>query len=204
MYRYYFRKSESGFRDWCERIYYCKELVSDYYHFSDDMKEYYKDRFNQSKIIVDEYKKLCESLNDTQKEILKEYYLNNKTIPWSISTEDKKTIYIDCDFGSSTSSKECTTTVGVANLSTFNVELSADPNVEFDSLLIKEVEVKWVSDGEPNSVEEDVAGGFVLEQNITKELVIRILSNDLTVEMLPSTELVIPISISFDWHQTDK
>ena len=93
MYRYYFRKSESGFHDWCERIYYCKELVSDYYHFSDDMKEYYKDRFNQSKIIVDEYKKLCESLNDTQKEILKEYYLNNKTIPWSISTEDKRIIY---------------------------------------------------------------------------------------------------------------
>ena len=93
MYKYYFRKYESGFHDWCERIYYCKELVSDYYHFSDDMKEYYKDRFNQSKIIVDEYKKLCESLNDTQKEILKEYYLNNKTIPWSVSTEDKKTIY---------------------------------------------------------------------------------------------------------------
>ena len=37
MYRYYFRKSESGFHDWCERIYYCKELISDYYHFSDDI-----------------------------------------------------------------------------------------------------------------------------------------------------------------------
>ena len=37
--------------------------------------------------------KLCEFLNDTQKEILKEYYLNNKTIPWSISTEDKRIIY---------------------------------------------------------------------------------------------------------------
>lgn len=131
-------------------------------------------------------------------------WVENSILPSVSISEDKKTIYIDCDFGSSTSSKECTTTVGVANLSTFNVELSADPNVEFDSLLIKEVEVKWVSDGEPNSVEEDVAGGFVLEQNITKELVIRILSNDLTVEMLPSTELVIPISISFDWHQTDK
>lgn len=93
MYKHYFKRCETGFHKWCQRIYYCKELISDYYHFSDDMKEYYKDRFNQSKIIVDEYKKLCESLNDTQKEILKEYYLNNKTIPWSISTEDKRIIY---------------------------------------------------------------------------------------------------------------
>ena len=93
MYKYYFRKSESGFYDWCERIYYCKDLVSDYYHFSDDMKDYYKEKYKLSSIIVNDYKKLCESLNDTQKEILDKYYLNNKTISWSISMEDTRTIY---------------------------------------------------------------------------------------------------------------
>ena len=42
MYKYYFRRCETDFHKWCHIIYYCKELISDYYHFSDDMKEHYK------------------------------------------------------------------------------------------------------------------------------------------------------------------
>ena len=68
-------------------------MISDYYHFSDDMKEYYKGKYKLSTIIVNDYKKLYESLNETQKEILSKYYLNGKTIPWSTSMEDTKTIY---------------------------------------------------------------------------------------------------------------
>ena len=93
MYKYYFRRCETGFHKWCHRIYYCKDLISDYYHFSDDMKEYYKGKYKLSTIIVNDYKKLYESLNETQKEILSKYYLNGKTIPWSTSMEDTKTIY---------------------------------------------------------------------------------------------------------------
>ena len=93
MYKYYFRRCETGFHKWCYRIYYCKDLVSDYYHFSDEMRDYYKEKYRLSLIIVNDYKKLCESLSDTQKEILNNYYLDNKTIPWSVSTEDIKTIY---------------------------------------------------------------------------------------------------------------
>ena len=93
MYKYYFRKSERGFHDWCQRIYYCKDLVSDYYHFSDDMKEHYKEKYKLSLIIVNDYKKLCESLNEFQKEILNKYYINGKLPPWETSSEDRKTIY---------------------------------------------------------------------------------------------------------------
>lgn len=93
MYKYYFRKSERGFHDWCQRIYYCKDLVSDYYHFSDDMRVHYKEKYKLSSIIVNDYKKLCESLNEFQKEILNKYYINGKLPPWETSSEDRKTIY---------------------------------------------------------------------------------------------------------------
>lgn len=93
MYKYYFRRCETDFYKWCHRIYYCKELISDYYHFSDDMKDYYKEKYKLSSIIVNDYKKLYESLNETQKEILSKCYLNGKTIPWSTSMEDTRTIY---------------------------------------------------------------------------------------------------------------
>ena len=93
MYKYYFRRCETGFHKWCQRIYYCKELISDYYHFSDDMKEHYKEKYRLSLIIVNDYKKLNESLNNFQKEILNKYYINGKLPPWETSSEDRKTIY---------------------------------------------------------------------------------------------------------------
>ena len=93
MYKYYFRRCETDFHKWCHRIYYCKELISDYYHFSDDMKEHYKEKYKLSSIIVNDYKKLCESLNEFQKEILNKYYINGKLPPWETSSEDRKTIY---------------------------------------------------------------------------------------------------------------
>ena len=93
MYKYYFEKCERGFYKWCHRIYYCKELIRDYYHFSDDMKEHYKEKYKLSLIIVNDYKTLCESLNEFQKEILNKYYINGKLPPWETSSEDRKTIY---------------------------------------------------------------------------------------------------------------
>ncbi len=136
-------------------------------------------------------------------------WVDGAILPDVTISEDKKTVYIDCDFGTSTSSKECTTKAGIANLSTFNVELLNEPKVVYDSLLIKNIEINWIQEqtdesGNVNRTEELVTSGIVLGQNVTKELVIRIVSNDLTVDMLPSVNLTIPISITFDWVQTDK
>lgn len=136
-------------------------------------------------------------------------WVEGSVLPSVTVSEDKKTIYIDCDFGSSTSSKECTTVAGISNLSTFNVELLNEPKAIYDSSLIKNIEINWIydqedTDGDITKVEELVTSGLVLGQNITKELVIRIISNDLTADMLPSTVLTIPISITFDWVESDK
>ena len=122
--------------------------------------------------------------------------------------KDKKTIYVDCDFGKNTSSKECVAKAYISNASTFKVELIEEPNVTYDSNLIKKVELNWLLEqtfegGSSVQLEEQVVKDSLLEIDEVKILVIRIISNDLTADMLPSQDLSIPISIQLNWQQYD-
>lgn len=143
-------------------------------------------------------------------------FINVSPVQWSVNSvlpvvsvsDDKKTVYIDCDFGSSTSSTECVATAAIANDSTFNVELNVDPVISYDSELIKNVEINWVYSyenpiGDLKDVEDKIVSGVVLGNNDARDIVIRIISNDLSVDMLPSEETTIPISITLDWVESN-
>lgn len=121
-------------------------------------------------------------------------------------SDDKKTIYINCDFGKNTSSKECVAKADISNASTFKVKLVEEPNITYDSNLIKKVELNWLTEqigegGSSSLTETQVLKNSILDIDQTKTVVVRIVSNDLTVDMLPSQNLSIPISIQLDWQQ---
>lgn len=130
-------------------------------------------------------------------------------VPTVSISSDKKIVYVSCDFGTSTTSRECAALVAIRNDSTFNVELYANPSFSYNSSLIKNVELNWFYDyesivGDPNCYEDEVVKGFVMPSGDVEYAVIRVISNDLTVDMLPSSVMSIPISIQLDWQQTEK
>lgn len=132
-------------------------------------------------------------------------------LPNTSISDDKKTLYIDCDFGTSTTSKECTSFAMISNLSSFNVELISDPVITFDSDLIKEVQINWFYSYDdvdmseyPIDIEDQVVSGVVFGQNESREVIIRVVSEDLSIDTLPNSVVTIPISINIDWQQTEK
>jgi hypothetical protein len=116
------------------------------------------------------------------------------TIPSSPTlSQDKKTVTVSCNVGTSTSSETCIAKATIKNASSFAVELESNPTITFDNTYIDSVTTVWT---EKNAT---VVAGNSLNSNTEEEIIITITTKELTEEMLPETSLSIPITITMDW-----
>ena len=82
--KYYFRKNEIDFYKWCRIIPRCKYIVKSFNcYYSPEMARSRIDEYEEAKRILYQYKVLVATLNDEQKELLKNYYIPHKISPWN-------------------------------------------------------------------------------------------------------------------------
>ena len=114
----------------------------------------------------------------------------------SISS-DKKTITVSCNVGTSTDSETCIAKATIKNASTFAIELESDPTIEFNNTYISSVDVIWLD------TSLNVLAGNVIGSNTEEEIQITISTKELTKEMLPENTLSLPVTIKFDFIESD-
>ena len=107
--------------------------------------------------------------------------------------DDKKSITITCDIGTSTASETCIAKVKIKNGSSFAVELESNPTITFDNTYINSVTAVWTGNN------ENVVAGNILGTNTEEEITITISTKELTKEMLPESTLSLPVTITMDW-----
>ncbi len=107
-------------------------------------------------------------------------------------SQDKKTITVTCNLGTSTKSETCIAKAKISNNSTFAVELSSDPTITYENDYISSVSAQWTSNL------ENVAKQDIIAANATEELKITIVTKELTEDMLPSEQLSIPVTFTMD------
>lgn len=110
-------------------------------------------------------------------------------------SEDKKSITITCDLGTSSLSETCITKAVINNGSTFAIELDENPTIEFDNTYINSVTATWVDDA------KNVEAGNSINKETTKELEIKIVTKELSKEMLPNSQLSMPVTITMNWSE---
>ncbi len=108
-------------------------------------------------------------------------------------SNDKKTITITCNLGTSTKSENCIVKASIKNDSTFNVVLSSDPTINFDNTYIKSVDAIWTSDL------SSIAANNQIDAGATKEVQITVVTNALTEETLPSAPTDVEVKITMDF-----
>ena len=80
--KYYFRKIEIDFFKWCRIIPRCKYIVKSFSYYSPEMARRRINEYEEARRIVYQYKVLVATLNDEQRELLKDYYIPRKIAPW--------------------------------------------------------------------------------------------------------------------------
>mgnify|MGYP003303395978 CR=1 FL=1 len=136
--------------------------------------------------------------------ITEEFLGDEKLLATSTATisEDKKSITINCDLELSSKAQVCIVKATISNSSTFNIAISETPVVTYDDTYVNSVDVMWLNHDIYGFL-TNVLGGQTLETNENANVFLAIYTKELTEEMLPSTELSIPITISLDFEETD-
>lgn len=80
--KYYFRKNEIDFYKWCRIIPRCKYIVKSFSYYSPEMAKSRIDEYEEARRILYQYKVLVATLNNEQRELLKNYYIPHKIAPW--------------------------------------------------------------------------------------------------------------------------
>lgn len=110
-------------------------------------------------------------------------------------SEDKRSITVSCDVGTSLNPETCIVNATITNNSTFNILLSSDLKIEYEDTYVDTVDVIWTSTSEPIKAEDTILKGD------SQQLKITIKSRELTSDMLPPAPLAIPITITMNWAQ---
>lgn len=110
-------------------------------------------------------------------------------------SEDKRSITVSCDVGTSLNPETCIVNATITNNSTFNILLSSDLKIEYEDTYVDTVEAIWTSTSEPIKAEDTI------EKGTSQQLKITIKSRELTSDMLPTAPLAIPITITMNWAQ---
>ena len=111
-------------------------------------------------------------------------------------SNDKKSVTVTCNVGTSTSSETCIAKAKIKNASSFAVELESDPTISYDNTYISSVTAVWTG----NSA--NVIAGDSLGSNVEEEITITITTKELTKEMLPESTLSLPVTITMDWIES--
>ena len=80
--KYYFRKNEIDFYKWCRIIPRCKYIVKSFSYYSPEMARSRINEYEEARRILYQYKVLVATLNNEQRELLKNYYIPHKIAPW--------------------------------------------------------------------------------------------------------------------------
>lgn len=107
-------------------------------------------------------------------------------------SQDKKTITVTCNIGTSTKSETCIAKVKITNSSTFAVELSENPTITYEDDYISSVTAEWVSNSETVKAQDNIGA------NATEEIKVTIVTKELTEDMLPSESLTVPVTFSMN------
>lgn len=115
-----------------------------------------------------------------------------------VIASDKKSITITCDIGISTASETCIANAVIANNSTFDVQLEANPTITYDTTYVKSVDAIWTASSNTIGAADKIAAAT------SKEIKISIVTKELSSDMLPSTSLSVPITITMNWVEKEK
>lgn len=109
-------------------------------------------------------------------------------------SSDKKTMTISCDLGLSVKSETCIVKSKIKNDSTFDIVLSENPTVTTNDTYIDSVVTSWVS-----SNTGDVKQNDVVPAGQEYEVQIVITTKTLSEDILPSSALSIPVTVTMNW-----
>ena len=110
--------------------------------------------------------------------------------------EDKKSMTIACNLGSSTKAETCIVKSTIKNDSTFDIELSANPTVTTNNTYINSVATTWVT---TTSNTGDVKQNDIIPAGEEHEIQILISTKELTQDLLPEAGLSIPVTVTMNW-----
>ena len=109
-------------------------------------------------------------------------------------SSDKKTMTISCDLGLSVKSETCIVKSKIKNDSTFDIVLSENPTVTTNDTYIDSVVTSWVSSNTGVVKQNDV-----VPAGQEYEVQIVITTKTLSEDILPSTALSIPVTVTMNW-----
>ena len=115
----------------------------------------------------------------------------------STISEDGKTLTVLCDFGANIEQKKCTTKATITNNSTFNVSLNKTPNIIYDDTYIHTATFKWVD--HPTYENRAVLKDNFIAKGESEEVILTINSKFLNLDSAPTTETLIPITVTLDF-----
>ena len=119
----------------------------------------------------------------------------------SISS-DKKSITVNVDLGMTSSQQLTFVRATITNNSTFNVAISETPVVTYDDTYIAFSDIAWWNH-DLYDFDSYVFKGQTIGVNESAEVLIIISTQELTEDMLPATELSIPVTIEMNFEEVD-
>ena len=118
---------------------------------------------------------------------------NGSVVANTAVSEDKKTITINCNVGTSTKSETCIAKVQIANNSTFAVELESAPEITFNQSYIESVTAKW------SDTSSNIGASDTVNASTAKEALITITTKKLDENTLPTEEINAPVNVTMNW-----
>lgn len=121
-----------------------------------------------------------------------------------VVSDDKKTLSITCDLGTSVEAKTCIVKASIKNDSTFAIKLKTNPVVKINDVeatsnaYIASVVTSWVTETSNNGL---VKQNDTIPAGEEHEVKIVITTNELSKELLPSSNLSIPVVVTMNWEE---
>ena len=122
-----------------------------------------------------------------------------KSIP-SIS-EDKNSITIQCNIGTSTKSETCIAKATINNDSSFDIVLKDNLTITSNEAYIESVDIVWI---DSNTNTGNVKVNDLIPKGVKQNVEVRITTKKLLEDTIPSSSLSVPITIGMNWGEADK
>ena len=112
-----------------------------------------------------------------------------------VVSEDQKTVTITCNLEKSLNSETCIAKVEIKNDSTFDINVSEEPVIDYEKNYIESVTVTWQDNG------KFVENGDVIDALSAKEVLITITTKKIEQNNLPTSGTSEPVSVTINWGE---
>ena len=116
-------------------------------------------------------------------------------------SDDKKSITIECNIGTSTNSETCITKTTINNDSSFNITLKENPTITSNDTYVESVDIVWI-DSITNT--GNVKAGASILKGEVQNIEVKITTKKLSEDTIPSSSLSVPITIDMNWVEANK